>query len=430
MGKYDGKKLLMLGSNVGATDIVRYARANGAEVIVADYYLPERSEAKRYADRDYLVSTADLDALEKIAREEQVNGILSGISEFNTLNAMELSQRLGLRFYCNKAQWDRVESKDQFRKLCIENDVPVPHTWFTGEDISEEDISGFRYPLVLKPVDACTSAGVFICHNAEELKAHIAESKAKSKQGRIIIEEFVSGNEFTAHYVISGGKAALVCVDNRYPIALHDGDVTTIPVARIYPSLFQADYIRDVNESVIRMCEAIGVHEGILFVQGIHDPERNVFRIFEAGLRCAGEAPFRFLEEITHQNFMQVLVDSVLLGASDYDLTKELPDLGGACCGVVSFAARHGVVSEINGLQETVERLPSVRICENRYPVGREVPDTDTLRQLMLRFVMVCGSREQMAEDIRQLNAGIRVLDAQGSDMIVKFDPQRLFDPQ
>ena len=121
MGKFNGKTLLMLGSNVGATDIISYAKANGAYTIAADYYPVERSAAKRCADLALPVSTNDLDALSRIIGEYHVDGVLAGISEFNLLNAMELSRRHNLPFYCTREQWDRIESKDEFRRLCEEN---------------------------------------------------------------------------------------------------------------------------------------------------------------------------------------------------------------------------------------------------------------------------------------------------------------------
>lgn len=181
---------------------------------------------------------------------------------------------------------------------------------------------------------------------------------------------------------------------------------------------------------MIQLCESLGVSEGILFVQGIHDPESGQFKIFEAGLRCAGEAPYRFLKKITNQSLIHILVDHALLGKSDYDIHKELPKLNGKCCGVVSFVAKHGIVKRIDGLEETIASIPSVISYENRYPVGRETPDTDTLRQLMLRFIIVCENREQMAADIQRLNEGITVWDDQGHNMVVKFLPERLFDLQ
>lgn len=427
MNKFSGKTLLVLGTNVSATDIVEYAKSEGAYTIVADYYPPERSEAKRIADEGILISTADIEALDKIIKEYHVDGVLAGISEFNLLNAMELSRRNNLPFYCNKEQWDRIESKELFRELCNKSNVPCPKTYFSGKDIPDELWSTFKYPLVLKPVDASTSAGVFICQNEAELRAHYAESLEKSNKGIIIIEEFIEGNEFTAHYTICGGKAALACVDNRYPVAIHEGKVTTIPVARIYPSVFAEEYIRDVDASMLKLCENLGIQDGILFIQGIHNPKTGDFRIFEAGLRCAGEAPYRFLKKLTGQNFIHIIVDHALLGHSDYDISKEKPMLDGKCCGIVSFVAHHGVVGSIEGLEETAEKVSGVVEYENRYTVGFETPDTDTLRQIMTRFVMVCESREKMAEDIKQINEGVTVLNTENENMIVKFEPDRLF---
>lgn len=427
MKKFENKTLLVLGSNVGSTDIVSYAKREGAHTIVVDYYPPERSEAKKIADESFLVSTADLDALDKIIEERGIDGVLAGISEFNLLRAMELSKRHNLPFYCTEKQWDSVESKELFRSLCRKNDVPCPKTWFTGKEIPDRAWRNFRYPLVVKPVDASTSAGVFICHNSKELRAHYKESINKSNKKTIIIEEFVAGNEFTAHYTISGGKAALACIDNRYPVAVHKDDVTTIPAARIYPSVFAEDYIRDVNDSVLRLCESLGMQDGILFVQGVHNPETNQFSIFEAGLRCAGEAPYRFLRKVNGTDFLNILVDHALLGKSDYDITSENLFLDGKCCGVVSFVAKYGIVGSINGLEETVKSLPDVVEYENRYPVGAKTPNGDTLRQLMIRFVMVCESREKMAEEIKILNENITVLNTDDEEMVIKFEPERLF---
>lgn len=427
MKKFENKTLLVLGSNVGAVDIVRYARENGAYTIVCDYYPPERSVAKRYADKDILVSTADLDALCGIVEEYKVDGVLSGISEFNILKAMELSKRCGLPFYCTREQWDKIESKDEFRRLCTENGVPCPETYFTGVEIPDEIWNSFRYPLVLKPVDCAASAGVFICHSEAELRSHIEESKEKSSKNTIIIEEFVKGNEFTAHYVISGGKAALACVDNRYPVAVHEGVVTTIPAARVYPSVYTEEYTKNVNDSVIALCESIGIRDGIIFVQGIHDPDNGEFRIFEAGLRCAGEAPYRFIKKVTGRSFIEIIADHALLGETDYDISAEDPLLDGKCAGIVSFTAHHGVVGSITGLEETTAEVSSVLEYENRYPIGSETPDTDTLRQLMIRFVMLADSREKMAEDVKKLNDNIIVLNYAGENMVEKFAPERLF---
>ena len=425
--KFDGKTLLVLGSNVGAVDIISYAKANGAHTIAADYYPPEKSAAKRIADEHVLISTADLEALGALIEEKHVNGVLSGISEFNLLKAMELSEKYDLPFYCTREQWHKIERKNEFRALCEEYKVPCPRTYYTGGEIPEDIWETFSYPAVLKPVDASTSAGVFICYSEEEMRIHEQESISKSESGKIIVEEFVAGDEFTAHYTIADGRVSLACVDNRYPVAVHEGTVTTIPVARVYPCLYIDEYIKQVNPAMLNLCKGLGVKDAILFIQGMYDEETNSFHVFEAGLRSAGEAPYRFISRINGVNAMQVLVDHALSVDSDFASEQEDPFMKGKCCGIISFVARGGKVGSIIGLEETVRAVSSVVEYESRYPVGSTTPDGDTLRQLMIRFVMICDSRDRMAEDIAYLNEHITALDENGSNMVIKMLPERLY---
>lgn len=425
MKKFEKKKLLVLGSNTGSEDIVKYAQKNGATVIVADYLPVEESPAKKIADETLRISTAEVDALVDYVNQHHIDGVFAGISEFNLLRAMEISERCGLSFYCDRNQWDCIEQKNLFREKCNACQVPVPKTYFIGEKLENNILDSVQYPVVIKPVDSSASMGVHICHNEAELRKYEKDAVSNSESKTIIIEEFIEGDEFTAHYTIVDGKAHLSCVDNRYPVALHDGKVTTIPVARIFPSLFIDEYIQQVDSKMKHLCENMKLKNAVIFIQGIYNKSTNRFAIFEAGLRSAAEAPYRFISKITGFSSMNFLVDTVLLEKPDD--VQEDPYLQGHCCGVVSFVAKGGKVGKITGLEEAVQQLDSVICYENRYPVGSDTPEGDTLRQLMIRFVLICENREMMKKDIEYLNSHIDVYDTEGMEMVVKFEPERLF---
>ena len=425
--KFSGKRLLVLGSNVGATDIVEYARSHGAITIVADYLPPEKSAAKQVADEHFLISTSDLKSLSKLVEEQKIHAVLSGISDFNVLNALLLSEGCKLPFYCTRAQWDLIGRKDQFRQLCQRCGVPSPETYYVGERIPDDLFLGFPYPVVVKPVDASLSMGVFICRSEEELRAAQPEALAESGAGKLIVEEYVTGHEFAAHYTICNGAPYFACMDNRYPAVVQHEEKTTIPIARVYPSLFLEEYRKQVNEPMLALCREIGLQNGILFVQGIYKDHH--FYIFEGGLRCAGEAPYRFIEPINGVNFTHLLVDQALLGkAEGYNGNLEDPSLKGKCCGIISFATKGGRVSAIRGLEKAIANTPSVISHECRYPVGADTPSGNTLRQILLRFVMICESREQMAKDIRYINETVSVSNENGEDICLRFDPGQLFE--
>ncbi len=418
----------MLGSNAMSCELVEYAKQNGARVTVTDYLPIEQSPAKQLADEALFISTADTEALADYCLGAGIDGVFAGISEFNLIQAQKLSKALGLRFYFDEDQWDRIERKDRFKALCREYGVQTPKEWFSGSQAEFErlDKAALRYPLVVKPVDASASQGITICERPEALAQAACVAFAASASRRIIVEEFVEGHEFTAHYTICGGKAALACLDNRYPVALHKGSVTTIPIARIYPALFQEQFINSINPQLIALCEGVGLDAAIMFFQGLYDEKKDTFYIFEAGLRSAAESPCRFLESITGQNHCCMLLDYILLGSTDYRLELEAPNLEGKCCAIVSFASAGGVVADIQGVETVRRRIPEILQIESRYPVGSTVPNGDTLRQIMLRFVIATENRRHLADIIKHINSAVHAVDDQGNEMLVGMQPERV----
>ncbi len=428
MKRFEGKKLLILGTNVGTLDIIRYARANGAFTIVADNLPVERSFGKQYSDDHVLISTADVESLKNYIRDNKIDGVFAGISEFNLLKAMELCHYFGFPFYCTREQWDLVENKESFRNLCLKFDVPCPRTYFTGGTIPTENLNNIQYPVIVKPVDSSASVGVSICRDYQSLCEAVPEAIRNSEKERIIIEEFFEGEEFTVHYTVTNGKVSLSSVDNRIPVAVHLGDVTTVPIARIYPSTFIEEYVKQVNAKMIDLCKSLALRAGVLFVQGLYNRQRNEFSIFEAGLRCAGEAPYRIIEKVNGVSFMNLFVDHALLGkVENYDFAKEDPFMKGKSCCVTSFVSKGGTIGRICGYEDVEKLVPSILDKECRYHEGDVTPDGDTLRQIVLRFVLVCDSDEQLIQDIETINNCIQVLDKKGEDMCYRFDAREYF---
>lgn len=428
MLKFVDKKLLLLGSNTGTLDLIRYAKTNGAYTVVADNLPKEKSIGKQFADSCVLISTGDIDLLKDYVCKEKIDGVFAGISEFNLLNAMKLCQELSFPFYCTREQWDSIEDKERFRHLCEKYEIPTPRTYFSGSSITSEEMQPITYPVIVKPVDSNSSIGVCICKNKERLTTAIAEAVSHSDKKRIIVEEFIEGDEFTAHYTIVNNHVSLSCIDNRVPVVVHQGDVTSIPIARIYPSIYIEEYMKQVNEKMIDLCKSLNMKCGVLFVQGLYNKKENRFAIFEAGLRCAGEAPYRILENTNGINFMNNFVDYALLGKVDaFHFEKEDPGLNGKFACVVSFVSKGGIVGSILNYNSIETKVPTIVDKECRYRVGDHTPTGDTLRQIMLRFVLICDTKEELIKDVVRINNTVKVLDTKGEDLCYTFDIQRYY---
>ena len=92
------RKILVLGSDFGTLDMVREAKKMGLYVIAAD--LMNNSPTKEAADEAWLVSTTEIELLEKKCREENITAVMTGASDFNITCARKLCKRLNLPIYC------------------------------------------------------------------------------------------------------------------------------------------------------------------------------------------------------------------------------------------------------------------------------------------------------------------------------------------
>lgn len=411
-----------------APDIVTYAKKEGAYTIVADYYPVEKSPAKQLADESWLISTADTEQIVQKCREVHIDGVLAGIHEFNILQAKKVADQLSLPFYFNDDQWHVLQLKHSFRELCNRFGVPSPRTYFSGKDISCIPFNEIQYPVVLKPVDNGASIGIHFCDSEQELRDNLSDAIDASDSQTIIIESFEKGVEFTAHYVISKGIVSLACIDNRYPAAVHSGFVTTIPAARVYPCSYIDDYIESVNPHIIDLISSLKLNNAVVFIQGLYNSETRAFSVFEAGLRSAAEAPYRWLDRVNNINYMHLLVDNALSVTPDYRSELDDPHLHGKYAAIVSMITKGGKVGRIEGLEDAIKSTKSVVDWECRYHEGDDTPCGDTLRQIMIRFIMVCDNREALETDIKYLNDHVNVYDINGSDMVIKFDEKRLRD--
>ena len=276
MGLFDGKKLLELGTNVASVDIVKYAKSEGAHVIVADYLPPQQSEAKQYADESYMISTLDFDQLAALVKEKKIDGVFCGVSEVNLKAVRTLAEMTGLPCYYTKEQWELSENKADFKALCAKYNVPIAKQFPLNIDFNAEDLRHIRYPVIVKPVDLSASRGIHICNNEEELKNGYRDAYEKSLSHHVIVEEYIVGDEISATYTFVNGECRLSMLSQMYYNLEQEGFVP-LPDAYIYPSKHLPAYLKTVDASMRRMLKSIGLQNGSVFITGMATDDKFAF---------------------------------------------------------------------------------------------------------------------------------------------------------
>ena len=418
MGKFEGKVFLELGTNAGSVEIVKYAKSEGAYVIVSDYLPPEKSEAKLYADDTAMISTLDFDLLEQFAREKKVDGIFCGVSETNLKAVREVTHRLGLPCYFTKDQWDLCQDKAEFKDLCRKYDVPIAKQFPISNPPSSEELHRLEYPVIVKPVDLGASRGIHICHNEQELLEGYNDAYEKSHSKKIIVEEYLIGDEISATYTVIKGKCKLSMVSQMYYNREQKG-LVPLPDAYIYPSKHLQRYIKEVDPKMREMIESIGYSDGTIFITGIAREDR--FAFFEAGLRMAGTLPYLFISAVNGINIMQLMTEYAINGSisEPEKLALEDPFLKGKICCLFSLLNKGGTIAAVTGLDK-IRDIPGVIWITEQRKIGDTIVSDGTLGQIHLRFYIVRETVDEIRAVIREIRKNVFVTDQNGNNMLLK----------
>ena len=185
------KKILLLGGSAQQIVAIETAKRMGYYTVLCDY-LPD-NPGRHYADKFYLVSTTDKEAVLYVATEEKINGILAYASDPAAPTAAFVAEKLGLP----GSPYESVEilcNKDRFRSFLADNGFCTPKAcgYTDINNAYQELVDGrFTYPVIAKPVDSSGSKGVSRIDNADEAKEKLEYAMSFSRGKRIIVEEFV-----------------------------------------------------------------------------------------------------------------------------------------------------------------------------------------------------------------------------------------------
>ena len=193
------KKILLLGGSAQQVVAIKAARNLGYYTILCDF-LPD-NPGQYVADKFYLVSTTDKNAVLEVAQKEQIDGVLAYASDPAAPTAAYIAEKLGLpgnpyrsvEILCNK---------DQFRKFLLENGFSAPKA--TGYSFAEDalkDKTSYEYPIIIKPVDSSGSKGATVLYSENGLVDALEFAFSFSRCHRIIVERFI---EKKHPYLIGG----------------------------------------------------------------------------------------------------------------------------------------------------------------------------------------------------------------------------------
>ena len=419
----DKKRILILGGITHMLDVVRKAHDMGLYTIVCDY--SQNSPAKKIADKAYDISTTDIDALEKMAREEKVNAVFAGFEDLNTWNALRLCQRLKLPFYATEEQLSITSNKKLFKELCRKCGISVVEEYPVCCVDGIDSLSESLYPVIMKPVDSYGSKGITVCQNRQELRDAYMKALSFSKSKQIILEHFVPGYGVEMYYTVINGNACLSAMTDRYVIR-QDGGVPPLPTATVFPSKHIVPYCKTMNENIKMMIHELGIINGVLLFQGVLE-EGKVY-VYEMAYRLTGEQHYHIIQKETGVDLLAMMIDLALgKDVSGYSVDKKDAEcLPYPACNL-AVLLKKGTIGKIEGL-DTILEMPEIVSHVQTLFEGDTVDKIGNYGQICVRFNIVTKDRQRLLNVIDFINKTLQVFSPEGEDLVLaEFKERDIF---
>ena len=402
------KKLLILGANPETVSLILKAKELGYYTIVTDY--DPHAYAKSFADQAENVDAIDSDALIELALREHVDGVLVGVAEALLPTYCEVCKRLDLPCYSTVDKFGIMARKDYFKQKCREYDVP------TIKEYRYDELEEGCYPVIVKPVDSCSSKGIRICYNKEDVENAIPYALRYSKSRKYLIEEYMVGDEVVSYYVMQEGTPIFVGMCDRYTYK-EKGDLVQLPNSYIFPSVHIDSYINYTDAAVKKMIRGLGLENGSLFFQCIVDKE-GIARIYESGYRLNGAQEHLLISRVSGIDVKKLYIDMAVNGkVSDLDLESMANPKPLKLTCKLSPLVHTGKIKSIAGLDE-INRLPCVVSVNPSYREGDIVAGEGTLKQIFCRFYIVASQKKILKDTIDQIHNLLSVKDVNGQEML------------
>lgn len=279
------KTLLLLGGSAQQVVAIETAKRLGYRTVLCDF-LPD-NPGQYTADKFYLVSTTDKEAVLEVAEKEKVDGVLAYASDPAAPTAAYVAETLGLPTNPSSAV-ETLCNKDLFRDFLRENgfNTPVSKGYRNAEAVSA-DIPMFHLPVIVKPVDSSGSKGATVLHSWEGLDKALAFAFSFSRAHRIIVEEFIEKKHpylIGGDIFVSDGKVILWGLLNCH----RDERVNPlVPVGKSYPLLLEQSDVLQVQETLQNMIDKLGIRFGSMNVELVIDKNDRVWPI-DVGPRAGG----------------------------------------------------------------------------------------------------------------------------------------------
>lgn len=259
------KKLMLLGGLRYLLPVIEAAHKLDIYVITCDY-LPDNI-AHKYSDEYRNVSIVDKEAVLAVARELQIDGIMSFAVDPGVVTAAYVQEQMGLPGNPYESVCI-LQNKDRFRNFLTKNGFNVPKAkGFSSVEEAMSETYWYPWPVIVKPTDSAGSKGVTRVDRLEDLEAALKVAFEHSLSGRVIIEEFIEKQGCSSDsdcFSVDGQLKFVSFSAQRFD---ENAPNPYTPSAYSWPSTFTKEQEAELTSEIQRLLTLLGMRTSIYNIE-------------------------------------------------------------------------------------------------------------------------------------------------------------------
>lgn len=201
--------------------------------------------------------------------------------------------------YANdRDKFDLANNKEEVMRVCMENGIPCPQTFFGVEKLEDIDMK-IQFPVIIKPHSMYGARGFHLFHSADEMRQYVQEKGVNLKD--YVIQEYIpAGSRLMGGNVMIDRKGEIkssylyIC-EHIYP---EEGGTSTLNGIMVRP---------DITENCNKLVKLLNL-QGEMGVDLMLDVRDNVAKVIEINPRPVHGIALGFYAGVNHAQ--QILEDA------------------------------------------------------------------------------------------------------------------------
>lgn len=309
------KTVLVLGTNAGQADLIRYMKARGWYVVACANRTGGAGET--LCDKFEPVDVRDVDAVKDLAQRVHADLVYSVSSDIAMTTAVAVSEAIRTPHFFDSHLVDLLNDKPSLRRH-LDRARLSPVAFREARDL--DDIDGWtHFPSFVKPANSQGQRGVSYVESFNELRDVFAAAAAGSMtDGAVLIEEFLDGVEVCCNTLVHNGDVVICELSERL---VNSGNLSAISRGHLIPCVNVSGEDQELARDLVKeVVSSLDVREGCFYFQ-IKITKYGP-RIVEIAPRVDGGHVWRLMSHACGLDFLDATMKCLL---QELDTLKRRP---------------------------------------------------------------------------------------------------------